>query len=233
MPLVSCCTRAGLNASFPVAFSFRWADRNSVRRRPAIRARNLPVSLNALWRPLEACQRSQIASPPFLRFLSVSPPSFLQLQPELDKAADQICPRCLAIFLNGSLSVFALRRIAKLVRFRALAMVSTLFALRTSARSSWSRSGIQGRRGVPVICPSPPSRGDRSVIVCRQANAVPRLKRAMRLPFAYTDYRRACPAQLLPICMQLSAFCRWRSDRFIRPASCLQPSTRRILAVQG
>jgi hypothetical protein len=61
--------------------------------------------------------------------------------------------------------VFALRRIAKLVRFRALAMVSTLFALRTSARSSLSRSGVQGRRGVPVICPSPPSRRDRSVIV--------------------------------------------------------------------
>jgi hypothetical protein len=114
-------------------------------------------------------------------------PSFLQLQPELDKTADQICPRCLAIFLNGSRSVFALRRIAKLVRFRVLAMVSTLFALRTSARSSLSRSGVQGRRGVPVICPSPPSRRDRSVIVRRQANAVPRLKRAMRLPFAYTD----------------------------------------------
>jgi hypothetical protein len=142
--------------------------------------------------PLEACQRSLIASPPFLPVLSVSPPSFLQLQP--DKAADQICPRCLAIFLNGSLSVFALRRIAKLVRFSALAMVSTLFALRTSARSSLSRSGVQGRRGVPVICSSPPSRRDRSVIVRRQANAVPRLRRAMRLPFAYTDHRRAYPA---------------------------------------
>ena len=142
-----------------------------------------PGLLNALRR-----------SPPFLRFLSVSPPSFLQLQPELDKAADQICPRCLAIFLNGSLSVFALRRIAKLVRFSALAMVSTLFALRTSARSSLSRSGVQGRRGVPVICSSPPSRRDRSVIVRRQANAVPRLRRAMRLPFAYTDHRRAYPA---------------------------------------
>jgi hypothetical protein len=101
---------------------------------------------------------------------------------QLYKTADQICPRCLAIFLNGSRSVFALRRIAKLVRFRALAMVSTLFALRTSARSSLSRSAVQGRRGVPVICPSPPSRRDRSVIVRRQANAVPRLKRAMRLP---------------------------------------------------
>jgi hypothetical protein len=50
MPLFSCYPRAGLNASFPVAFSFRWVDRNSVHRRPAIRARNLPVSSNALWR---------------------------------------------------------------------------------------------------------------------------------------------------------------------------------------
>ena len=68
---------------------------------------------------------------------------------------DQISLRSLAIFLNGSLSVFALRRTAKVVRFRALAIVSTLFALRTSARSSLSRSGVQGRRGVPVISPSP------------------------------------------------------------------------------
>ena len=186
MPLFSCCARRGLNASFPVAFSFRRADCNSVRRRSAIRARNLPVSLNALWRSCAARSLpvALMVSPPFL---PVSPPSYLQLQPEFDKTADQICPRCLAIFLNGSRSVFALRRIAKLVRFRVLAMVSTLFALRTSARSSLSRSGVQGRRGVPVICPSPPSRRDRSVIVRRQANAVPRLKRAMRLRFAYTD----------------------------------------------
>ena len=34
-----------------------------------------------------------------------------------------------------SLSVFALRRTAKVVRFRASAIVSTLFALRTSVRS--------------------------------------------------------------------------------------------------
>jgi hypothetical protein len=141
-----------------------------------------------LWRSCTAaCQWALIASPPFLQVLSVSPSSFLQLRPELDKAADQIC-RELAIFLSGSLSVFALRRIAKLVRFRVLAMVSTLFELRTSARSSLSRSGVQGRRGVPVICHSPPSRRDRSLIVGRQANAVPRLKRTMRLPFADTDY---------------------------------------------
>jgi len=123
--------------------------------------------------PAEVCKRSPIASPPLLRVLS--PPSFLQLQPELDKAADQICLRCLAIFLNGSLSVFALRRIAKVVRFRALAIASTLFALRTSARSCLSRSGVQGRRGVPVISQSP-SRGHQSVIVRRQATAVARLK---------------------------------------------------------
>jgi hypothetical protein len=199
MPLFSCCKRAGLNAWFPVAFSFRWADRNSVRRRPAIRARNLPVSLNALWRSCIAGSLPAVTNSfATISSISVSLSALIQLEPELDKAADQICPRCLAIFLNGSLSVFALRRIAKLVRFRARAMVSTLFALRTSARSSLSRSGVQGRRGVPVICPSPPSRRDRSVIVRRQANAVPRLKRAMRLPFACTDYRRARPTQLLP-----------------------------------
>ena len=70
-------------------------------------------------------------------------------------AADQISLRCLAIFLNGSLSVFALRRTAKVVRFRGSAMVSTLFALRTSARSFLSCSGVQGARGVPFISPSP------------------------------------------------------------------------------
>jgi hypothetical protein len=37
--------------------------------------------------------------------------------------------------------MFALRRTAKVVRSRALAIVSTLFALRTSARSSLSCSG--------------------------------------------------------------------------------------------
>jgi hypothetical protein len=144
------------------------------------------VTLSALWRSC-AAGSLPVATNGFATISSSLTPSFLQLQPELDKTADQICPRCLAIFLNGSRSVFALRRIAKLVRFRVLAMVSTLFALRTSARSSLSRSGVQGRRGVPVICPSPPSRRDRSVIVRRQANAVPRLKRAMRLRFAYTD----------------------------------------------
>src|SRR5258706_7311504 len=70
-------------------------------------------------------------------------------------AADQISLRCLAIFLNGSLSVFALRRTAKVVRFRASAIVSTLFALRTKARSFLSCSGVQGARGVPFIFPSP------------------------------------------------------------------------------
>jgi hypothetical protein len=82
----------------------------------------------------------------------------LRLQPQLYRPTDQIKLRRLAIFLNGSLSVLALRRTAKVVRFRALAMVSTLFALRTSARSSLSRSGVQGRRGVPVISPSPSTR---------------------------------------------------------------------------
>ena len=62
--------------------------------------------------------------------------------------------RRLAIFLNGSLSVLALRRTAKVVRFRALAIVSALLALKTSSRSSLSRSGVQGRRGVLVISPS-------------------------------------------------------------------------------
>jgi len=51
--------------------------------------------------------------------------------------------------------VLALRRTAKVVRFRALAIVSALLALKTSSRSSLSRSGVQGRRGVPVISPSP------------------------------------------------------------------------------
>jgi hypothetical protein len=51
--------------------------------------------------------------------------------------------------------VLALRRTAKVVRFRALAIFSALLALKTSSRSSLSRSGVQGRRGVPVISPSP------------------------------------------------------------------------------
>jgi hypothetical protein len=63
--------------------------------------------------------------------------------------------RRLAIFLNGSLSVLALRRTAKVVRFRALAIVSVLIALKTSSRSSLSRSGVQGCRGVAVIFPAP------------------------------------------------------------------------------
>src|SRR5260370_35771078 len=77
------------------------------------------------------------------------------LQPQLYRPADQIKLRCLAIFLNGSLSVFALRRTAKVVRFRASGIVSTLFAFRTSARSFLSCSGVQGARGVPFISPSP------------------------------------------------------------------------------
>jgi hypothetical protein len=40
---------------------------------------------------VEACERSLIASPPFLPVLSVSPLSFLHLQsPELDKAAEAV-----------------------------------------------------------------------------------------------------------------------------------------------
>ncbi len=39
---------------------------------------------------MEACERSLIASPPFLPVLSVSPLSFLHLQPELDKAAEAV-----------------------------------------------------------------------------------------------------------------------------------------------
>ena len=47
--------------------------------------------------------------------------------------------------------MLALRRTAKVVRFRVSAIVSVLLALRTSSRSSLSRSGVQDRRGVPVI----------------------------------------------------------------------------------
>jgi hypothetical protein len=63
--------------------------------------------------------------------------------------------RSLAIFLNGSPSALALRRTAKVVRFRALAIVSAPLALKTSSRSSLSLSGVQGRRGVPVMFLSP------------------------------------------------------------------------------
>ena len=65
----------------------------------------------------------------------------------------QIGLRRLAIFLNGSLSAPALRRTAKVVRFRSLAIISALHALKTSSRSSLSRSGVQGRRGVLFISP--------------------------------------------------------------------------------
>ncbi len=47
-----------------------------------------------------------------------------RLQPQLYKLAGSNQLRRLAIFLNGSLSVFALRRTAKVVRFRASAIVS-------------------------------------------------------------------------------------------------------------
>ena len=63
----------------------------------------------------------------------------------------QIGLRRLAIFLNGSLSALALRRTAKVVRFRALAIISVAHALKTRSRSSLSRSGVQGRRGVLFI----------------------------------------------------------------------------------
>src|SRR5450631_3680054 len=64
-------------------------------------------------------------------------------------------------------------------------------------------------------------------------NAVPRQKRAMRLPFAYTDYRRACPAQLLPPACSSRHFADGGRTVSSDPAFCLQPSTRRTLAVQG
>jgi hypothetical protein len=100
----------------------------------------------------------------------------------------------------------------------------------------WYRRCSNSGRALGALCPV---RASKAVVaschlpVRRQANAVPRLKRAMRLPFAYTDYRRACPAQLLP-----SA----RSSRHSHDggrtvssdaAFCLQPSTRRIAAIQG
>jgi hypothetical protein len=75
--------------------------------------------------------------------------------PQHSKGGGQIGPRRLAIFLNGSLSATALRRTAKVVRFRALAIISVLHALKTRSRSSLSRSGVQGRRGVLFISPSP------------------------------------------------------------------------------
>src|SRR5258706_11001788 len=85
-------------------------------------------------------------------------PSFIWLspQPQALQAVGSNQPwRRLAIFLDGSLSVFALRRIAKVVRFRAPAIVSTLFAFKTSARSFLSCSAVQGARGATVISPSP------------------------------------------------------------------------------
>jgi hypothetical protein len=161
MPLFSCYARAGLNAPFSVAFSFRWAFSMEA-------SVCLPCGVSQDWSGLAPWQWRR---------------------------------RC-------SRSGRALRALL-------------------------SRSGVQGRRGVPVICPSPPYRGDRSVIVRGQANAVPRLKRAMRLPFAYTDYRRACPAQLLPSACSSRHFADGGRTVSSDPAFCLQPSTRRTLAVQG
>src|ERR1700680_3340476 len=73
----------------------------------------------------------------------------------LSAQLDQIILRCVAIFLNVSLRVLALRRTATVVRFRASAIVSTLFALRTSALSFLSSSEVQGARGLTIISPSP------------------------------------------------------------------------------
>src|SRR5450631_3302606 len=97
---------------------------------------------------------------------SYSPPEFLAVKARIharlatahlpfDFSPKSLRAGCLAIFLNGSLSVLALRRTAKVVRFKVSAIVSALLALKTSSRSSLSRSGVQGRRGVPVISPSP------------------------------------------------------------------------------
>ena len=70
--------------------------------------------------------------------------------PEALQGRGQIGLRRLAIFLNGSLSAPALRRTANVVRFRALAIISALH-VKTRSRSSLSRSGVQGCRGVLFI----------------------------------------------------------------------------------
>ena len=69
------------------------------------------------------------------------------LAPQSEGLNQSAMPRNLSQW--ESLSVFALRRTAKVVRFRASAIVSTLFALRTGVRSFLSCSGVQGARGVP------------------------------------------------------------------------------------
>src|SRR6267378_7709180 len=55
--------------------------------------------------------------------------------------------KCLAIFLNGSLSVCLPCDVPQ-KWFGASAIVSTLFALRTSTRSFLSCSGVQGGGGI-------------------------------------------------------------------------------------
>ena len=154
MPLLSCYTRAGLNASFPVAFSFRWADRNSVRRRPAIRARNLPVSLNAssCTAGSSPAVTNSVATISFSSFSLTALMSPASARVRQGGGSDLSAMPCNLSQLKPC--VFALRRIAKLVRFRARAMVSTLFALRTSARSSLS-FGRPRPSWRPCHCPSP------------------------------------------------------------------------------
>src|ERR1700733_8124610 len=63
--------------------------------------------------------------------------------------------RRLAIFFNGSLSALALPRTAKVVRFRALAIISVAHALKTRSRNSLSRSDVQGRSWRTFHFPSP------------------------------------------------------------------------------
>jgi hypothetical protein len=76
----------------------------------------------------------------------------------------------------------------------------------------WCRRCSRSGRALGALCPVRASKavvaslsfalhlleGDQSVIVRRQANAVPRLKAGHAASFAYTDRRRARPAQLLP-----------------------------------
>ena len=92
------------------------------------------------------------------------------LQPLLHKPTDQIRLRRLAIFLNESLNMLALRRTALAVRFSTLAIVSTLFALKISAWSSLSCAGVQGVRSVAVISPSPSARARPGGILNRLAD---------------------------------------------------------------
>src|SRR5260370_9406558 len=138
----------------------------------------------------------------------------LRLQPGSTRL-DQISLRSFAIFLNGSLSVFALRRTAKVVRFRALAIVSTLFALRTSARSSLSCSGVQGARGVPVISASPSasiwppqsSTGQRGCgpLPCCASSALPSLRHLFLTALAFGG---VCLPQTSKECFRPGSFLR-------------------------